>query len=177
MPLPVYRLVCLRIGSRFLNLDMDTILIFTKANPKSLGTSKAVLGTFTQFIGHLPTWFNELGRSKEIHLLGTITQGISLADSMKEKVGKLANKFIFDGRKDIPWAQMILPMFEGGLGVWNLSVMPRAVSIKGASRFLGKEWLYSGAMGQEAVYKRKAPIGYLDQLPYGVLLLERSNGS
>lgn len=64
-----------------------------------------------------------------------LAQGVSLLASIVEKVRKLAYKFIWDGRKWIPWNQMILPKAEGGLGVRDLPMISRAVSIKRASKF------------------------------------------
>lgn len=44
-------------------------------------------------------------------------QGIPLPASIIKKIKKLTYQFIWDGRKGIPWSQMILPKAEKGLGV------------------------------------------------------------
>ena len=186
----------------------DDILIFSKANPKSLNAIKTVLEKFSLFSGlevnaskssstfskvcaenqslhnilgytvkSLPITYLGLpitGKKKSfgqcwkliqsieallarwsgkclsyggrIQLVNWIiarkytywAQGMAIPDSVAKKVRRLAYRFIWDGRKGIPWAQMILPKSEGGLGVRDLPIITTATNIKRASKYWDK---------------------------------------
>lgn len=57
--------------------------------------------------------------------------------SVVKKTRKLANRFIWDGRKGITWKQVILKS-EGWFGFRDLPIIIRAVNVNGAEKFWNK---------------------------------------
>lgn len=97
-------------------------------------------------------------------------QGTTLPETVMVKMRKLAYKFIWDRRKGIPWAQMIL-------GVRDLPIITRSSYVKRAFKF----WDTSNSILTEWIQKRYIKTRALEVIKLKTIhrlnILEMINGS